>query len=215
MIEKYFMLGVRLKWPPPAQDASGTKDGSIIDNPHRAQAPMVYDGLDGQLYDLSAPHVSTVGLTMRMNIPYNWLVYSHGHTTRLSAPGDALTGPMSGCIIAVWKEKGRRYVGHVGTVESSDIINQKVKTTFGRAMPQDTIGFNPADAWNFGEISLLMSKIKPVPSAKIMALVTATNQFYSILMFKLSGSQNEWCVGGCKKVAALNYHAIKAKFLPR
>lgn len=209
------MLGVRLKWTPPTQDASGTKDGSIIDNPHRAQTPMVYDGLDGQLYNLSAPHVSTVGLTMRMNIPYSWLVYSHGHTTKLSVPGDVLTGPMSGCIIAVWKENGRRYVGHVGTVESSDVINQKVKATFGWAMLQDTIGFNPAAAWNPGEISQLMSKITPGPSVQIMALVTASNQFYSILMFKLSGGRNEWCVGGCKNVAPMNYQAIKAKFLPR
>ena len=68
MIEKYFMLGVRLKWACPASDSSGIKDGSIVDNPLRP-SNMTYDGMDGQLYNLAGPHVSTVGLTMRMNIP--------------------------------------------------------------------------------------------------------------------------------------------------
>lgn len=213
MIEKYFMLGSRFKWACPPADPGKTKDGSIIDNPSRPASPMVYDGLDGQLYNLGAPHVSTVGLTMRMNIPYSWLVYAHGHTTRLNVvTGDVLTGPMSGCLITVWMDKGRRYVGHVGTVESSASVNKKVKSFFAGAMPQNTTGFNPANAWSFGEISQLMSKLKPAPSMNIMALVTSTNQFYSILMFKLNGGgPNEWCVGGIKKVPAMNYQAIKTK----
>jgi len=216
MIEKYFMLGVRFKWTCPAADPGKTKDGSIIDNPHRAPSPMIYDGLDGQLYNLSAPHVSTLGLRMRMSIPYSWLVYAHGHTTRLNVTGgDVLTGPMSGCLITVWTDQGRRYVGHVGTVESSETVNQKVKSTFANAMPQNTTGFNPANAWSFGEIAQKMSKITPGPSAKIMALVTANNQFYSILMFKLGVGQNEWCVGGCKKVAPMTSQAIKSNLLPR
>ncbi len=206
------MLGVRFKWACPGGDSSGTKDGSIINNPVQAASPMVYDGLDGQLYNLAAPHVSTVGLTMRMNIPYSWLVYAHGHTTRLFVAGDVLTGPMSGCLITMWTDQGRRYVGHVGTVESSVTVNQKVKTVFAAAMPQNTTGFNPANAWDFGEISQKMKKIKPAPSIKIMALVTATNQFYSILMFNLTGGQaNEWCVGGIKLVPPMNYQAIKTK----
>lgn len=212
MIEKYFMLGVRFRWSCPGADPGKAKDGSIIDNPHRSVSPLVYDGLDGQLYDLSAPHVSTVGLTMRKNIPYSWLVYAHGHTTRLHVSGDVLTGPMSGCLITVWKDQGRRYVGHVGTVESSAAVNQKVKSTFAATMPQNTTGFNPANAWNFGEISQKMSKIKPAPAAKIMALVTSGNQFYSVLMFQLTaGKPNEWCVGGIKKVPPMNYQAIKTK----
>ncbi len=212
MIEKYFMLGVRLKWACPGADSGKTKDGSIIDNPHRANSPMIYDGLDGQLYNLSAPHVSTVGLKMRMKIPYSWLVYAHGHTTRLNAAGDVLTGPMSGCLITVWTDEGRRYVGHVGTVESSATVNEKVKSTFAAAMPKNTTGFNPANAWEPGEISKLMRKIKPLPALRIMALVTSGNQFYSILMFELrAGKPNEWCVGGIKKVPPMNYQAIKTK----
>jgi hypothetical protein len=211
MIEKYFMLGVRFKWACPAADASGNKDGSIVDNPLRPST-MTYDGMDGQLYNLAGPHVSTVGLTMRMTIPHTWLVYKLGHTTKLSATGDILTGPMSGCLITLWTDRGRRYVGHVGTVESSAAVNKKVKSAFAAAMPRNTIGFNPADAWAPGEISPLMAKISPCPAMKIMALVTSANRFYAILMFSLmAGQPNEWCVGGIKEVLPMSYDAIRTR----
>lgn len=210
MIEKYFRLGVRFKWACPGADPGISKDGSIIDNPVRTST-MIYDGLDGQLYDLSAPHVSTLGLTMRMNIPHRWLTYAHGHTTKTQLTTDVLTGPMSGCLITLWTD-GARYVGHVGTVESSPTINLKVKSTFAAKMPKNTTGFNPAQAWDPGEIAKTMSRIKPAPAMKIMALVTSVGQFYSILMFNLmSGTPNEWCVGGIKKIPSMPYEAIKLK----
>jgi hypothetical protein len=213
MIEKYFVLGARYKWTCPGADPGKTKDGSIIPNPPRAPSAMVYDGLDGELYDLSAPHVSTVGLSMRMSIPYSWLVYAHGHTTKLSTGGDVLTGPMSGCLITVWTDQ-RRYVGHVGTVESSVEVNKKVKAAFAAAMPQNTIGFNPANEWGFDEIGGKLAKFKKRPTFSILALVTSANDFYSILMLRLQGSQNEWCVGGIKKATAMNYQALKLALTP-
>jgi hypothetical protein len=143
-----------------------------------------------------------------MSIPYSWLVYAHGHTTKLSTGNDVLTGPMSGCLITVWTDQ-RRYVSHVGTVESSSTVNAKVKSTFAAAMPQNTIGFNPAGAWSFGEIGQKLSTFKNRPTFNILALVTSANQFYSILMLKLQGSQNEWCVGGIKKVPFMSYQALK------
>ena len=173
---------------------------------------MVYDGLDGELYKIGGVNVTTLGFRMGMQLPYNWLVYSHGHTTRISTPNDVLTGPMSGCIIAVWMEQGCRYVGHVGTVESSEVVNQRVKETFGAMMPQNTIGFNPAAAWSPGDISVMMSKFKKRPGFSIMALVTSTNQFYSVLMFSFNGA-TEWCVGGCKKVVSMNYQTLRDKFV--
>ncbi|MGD8322471.1 MAG: hypothetical protein PVJ02_18610 [Gemmatimonadota bacterium] len=210
MIEKYFMTGVRFKWACPPADPGKTKDGSIIDSPPRPASAMVYDGMDGELYDLSAPHVSTVGLTMRMNIPYEWLVYAHGHTTKLSPTRDVLTGPMSGCLITQWTDQGRRYVGHVGTVESSASVNQKVKTAFAAAMPQNTTGFNPANAWNPGEIAQKMGKFGKVPAVRIMALVTTGGQFYSVLMFELQGGEaNRWCCGGAKRVQAMDANALR------
>lgn len=217
MIEQYFKLGIRFKWNIPLSDTSGIKDGSIIDNPQRPPSHMFYDGLDGNLFSPVLQNVNAMGLTMRKSIPHSWLVYSAGHTTKMSATNDVLTGPMSGCIITVWKEKGKRYVGHVGTVDDGGVgvtINQKVKAKFADDMPQNTIGFNPALAWNPGEIMPLLRRVKQGAAIHITGLVTSNDQFYSILLFRLNGV-NEWCVGGCKKVAPMDYQAIKAKFIPR
>ncbi len=218
MIEKYFMLGVRLNWNCPTPDTSQPKDGSIFDNPAlTAPHPMVYNGLDGELYNLAGPHTSSVGLTPRMNIPYTWLVYAHGRTTRLIRPAnDVLTGPMSGCLIANWSSGGNQYVGHVGTIESSESISSAVKTAFAAAMPADTTGFLPANAWDpDGEIKPKQMKFKTViADPKIMALVTPGGDFYSILTFAMKdkmGVISEWCVGGIKKVTPMDHAAVHRK----
>ena len=214
MIERYFLAGVRLKWACPAADASGTKDGSIINDPRRNAAPMIYDGLDGELYE-GGPHASTVGLSMGKNIPYSWLTYCHGHTTqRLLSAGDILTGPMSGCLIAEWTDQGMRWAGHVGTVESSAAINSKVKQNFGMAMPTQARGFYPDRAWSATEIASKAGKFKTLPRMNIMALVTSSSQFFSVLMFKLQGgAPNEWCVGGIKRVPPKNAVELRRDLL--
>ena len=108
-----------------------------------------------------------------------------------------------------------------GTVIGSKTVNDQVKKTFANAMPQNTIGFNPAKAWPPGEIAPLYMKIKPPPQMEIMALVTSGNEFYSILMFHLPStgvgakktSADRWCVGGIKKVPRMNYRELRSKFL--
>jgi len=208
MIEKYFLTDARYKWNCPAHDVPPLKDGAIIDSPARANAPLTYDGMDPEL-NIGGPHPSTVGLTMRMNIPYDWLVYSHGKTTRLALGGnDVLTGPMSGCLIAEWTAAGRRYVGHVGTIESDPAVNARVKNTFADFYPSQGRGFFPAAAWPPGEIMPKMQKFKRMPAIKIMALVTTSVEFYAILMFHLG--MDEWCCGGIKKVPPTNAMILKA-----
>jgi hypothetical protein len=209
MIEKYFVMGVRLKWTFPGDNSTGTKDGSIIANPPLHAGPMVYDGMDGELFDVFAPNVSTLGFTKGMSIPYSWLVYTIGHTSKkMLAAGDVLTGYMSGCLITLWTENGYRYVGHLGTVDSSEAISARVKTAFAAAMPRDTTGFNPAAAWDPGEIGPKQAKFKKGAETKVLALVTTGGEFYSILLFKPWGLQTEWCVGGIKKVPPINRDAL-------
>ena len=209
MIEDYFMMGVRLKWTFPGDHSTGTKDGSVIQNPARPAGPMIYDGLDGELYNLSFPHVSTLGLSKGMSIPYSWLTYSVGHTSKkMLAAGDVLTGYMSGCLITLWTEGGYRYVGHIGTDDSSPAMSANVKKAFAAYMPRDTTGFDPAAAWDLGEIAPKMARFKNGAEPKILALVTTAGQFYSILLFKLHGSMDEWCVGGIKKVPPMNRDAL-------
>lgn len=208
MIEKYFKLGIRFRWTKP-QDVTVAMDGKIV-NSTRPASPLIYDGLDGEVVDpmLKMINVSTLGLTMRMPIQHAWLDYAHGQIARLPiGPYDVLTGFMSGCIIARWIDKGVTYVGHVGTVTGRPAENRLVKRTFAFAMPQTTTGFNPAAAWDLGEILAVINRFRKRPTADIIALVTTRGEFYSIAMLNFGGDQ--WGVGGIKKVNPIGHDALK------
>jgi len=214
MIERYFLQGVRVKWSCPGAVASGSKDGSIIVNPATSPSTMTYDGMDGELVNTGLPNVTTLGFTMGMQIRFDWLCYVHGHTAKIAATGDVLTGPMSGCLISTWTEGGRRWVGHVGTVIGDETVNTKVKTAFANAMPNDVKGYNPANAWDFGEIALMQKKFKTAPAVSIMSLVTPTNDFFAIVMFLLRDNQNKnWVIGGIKEVQPMGYNELQFALL--
>ncbi len=215
MIEKYFVKGIRLKWACPGDGTPGLKDGSFSDQLKPVQ-PMVYDGLDGELVNFGMGHVSTLGLTKGMTIPYLWLPYTIGHTARIALTGDLLTGYMSGCPIVTWTSGGTRYAGHLGTEDSQPLLNTTVKKTFSDFMPRDVQGFNPAAAWPFGEIAPLQSKFSKGAGAKVVALVTSTGQFYSLLLFQFGNALaiKEWCVGGAKLVPPLDYLAMRRWLTP-
>ena len=206
------MTGVRFRWTFPGDHSTGTKDGSIIVNHTRPATPLIYDGMDGELFDLFLPNVSTLGLKKGNPVPYKWLVYSVGHTSSLMlAGGDILTGYMSGCLITQWTDQfGYRWVGHIGTIDSDKNVSTAVKTFFAVNMAPGTTGFNPKNAWNVqNEIIPKHKKFKSPPEIKILALVTSGGLFYSILMFKLSTGGNDlWCCGGIKRVDPTNYREL-------
>lgn len=214
MIEKYFQQGIRFKWNCPKAHTTGKKDGSIVNDPVRASAPLKYDGIDAAL-GVTLPHSSTLGLSPGKTVNYSWLSYMHGHTSRrLLSGGDVLTGPMSGCLIATWSDRGMRWVGHVGTVVESGSINKKVKQQIGTALPTQAAGFYPDKAWGAGDIPPLLQKAQSVSKfarPDVFALVTTSGTFFSILMFHLGG--DEWCVGGCKRVQPKNAAALRHKLL--
>jgi len=215
VIERYFTAGRRFKWTEPREAASGT-DGAVIDNPLIAHGPMTYAGLDGRLYKQTTANMmaqAQLGLNMGAGIPYSWLAYAPGRTTRLCAAGDIFTGPMSGCIIATWQEGGKRYVGHVGTM-GDKTIDDKVKQMFAVNMPQNASGFNPGSGvWNIDAPGII-AQITPMYKWIQLALVTANNQCHSILMLKIK-HPDLWCVGGIKQVPLMDYDDIRDKFLPR
>jgi hypothetical protein len=206
MIEKYFLHGIRLKWAFPGDDTKGAKDGSVIDNPKITVPDMIYDGLDDRWVAPKPPDVVKLGFKMGMKIPYQWLVYSVGHTTRkLLAAGDVLTGYMSGCIITMWQDDGLRYVGHIGTSDSDAKVSKLVKAKFAESMPDDACGFNPFAVWTDQEMAAMSKVFKAVP--KVLGLVTAKGGFYSILIHQFPVSQRgvgDWCVGGIKHVPPMN-----------
>jgi len=223
MIERFFIKGLRVIWPGGALDAQPGTDGAIILNPTQAPQPMTSDGMDGELYDLGLPNITDLGLRKGQTIPFSWLCYAPGRTTkRMLSAGDVLTGYMSGCPIALWTENGMRFVGHVGTIDSNPPVNQLVRQTFANAMPHDVTGFNPAAAWQPNEIAGMMGKLKTVfADPKVMALVTTNGDFYSIVMFRLTTRApnppvpaSTFVVGGAKRVPPLNYQGMRQYLLP-
>ena len=177
--------------------------------------PMTCDGMDGELYDVMAPNVRTLGLAKGQRISFSWLAYIHGQTAkRMLMAGDVLTGFMSGCCVATWTEDGSRYVGHVGTVGANEAVNRAVKQTFAASMSRDTTGFFSAAAWPPGEIVVRQRNFKGGATPKVLALITTSGQFYAILMFALGKMPNmqqtgDWCVGGIKQVRAQDYLTLR------
>lgn len=215
MIEKYFKAGIRFKWTKP-NDQMGPTSGAIVESTQEA-TPLIYDGLDGNLLDptLRLQHTSTLGLTMRMPIQYQWLDYAPGRTARRTiGPYDVLTGYMSGCIIAFWTDRGVNYVGHVGTIDGNAGVNRTVKRAFGAAMNASTKGFNPAGAWNDAEIQALSNQFKGGCQERIFGLVTTSGNFFSVLMLKINPgvgvAGNEWCAAGVKSVPPIQHGSLQA-----
>jgi hypothetical protein len=225
MIEKYFRTGIRFRWTKPQDGPAAQLDrhgvvlsrGAIVDS-RREAAPLIYDGIDGQLFDPTLRHVDVRSLgfvQMRMPIYVGWLDYTPGYTSRKpTGPYDILTGYMSGCIIAWWWSNGVRYVGHVGTV-NNPVTDRLVKRTFGftlaRLPHKDARGFEPASVWTFAELAQLANQIQPHPQTRIFGLVTTLGRFYSVAMLQLPG--NEWCVGGCKQVQPILYNELMLRMI--
>jgi len=210
VIERYLNLGIRVNWRKPydAPDST-TGDLALSRNPPNA---MTYDGLDGELVNAQfmAVNVSTTGLAMRQPIAHSWLDYMPGGTAYMPAPAqDTLTGWMSGCPLARWTSStGQVFIGHIGTIDTNPIANARVKSQFLATMEANTTAFNPFAAWPTAEIAVVQSKFKKSSvNPYIMGLITASGEFYAILIFGImprSGAMNEWCIGGCKQVAPMD-----------
>lgn len=207
MIERYFQQGVRVKWDKNKDDTTGSMDGSTT-----LQAPatsrMIYDGMDAELLN-SMFHANSLGLNKGSSINFDWLDYKPGHTAKIIHRRDTLTGWMSGCYICTWTEAGTRYVGHNGTVDAEGALNDRVRKNFRDNMPRDARGFSPASAWAPEEISVLGNRFKTIKEAKIVALVTTTGEFYSMVIFNMQNGQ--WCIGGIKLVPGYAYASLRFK----
>jgi hypothetical protein len=194
VIERYFMEGVRFSWNKPPTRASNN-NGAIV-NSTGAANPMTYVGL----HSLVSPHLlvsppSTFGLTMRMNIPYDWCDYITGQTAqKLVGGNDILTGPMSGCYITRYNAGHGTCVGHIGTAENP-AANTLVKRTFGLNMPDNTTGFNPEAGWPDKDTVAIKHKM----ALMTFALVTTAGDFYTVLMMPDSKVTGEWVCGGAKR----------------
>ena len=150
----------------------------------------------------TAPHVATLGLTKGVHIPHDWLVYAPGFTTKMTITNDTLTGFMSGCPILYYRDNGVPTVAHVGTSNEYPQLNPAVKSTIKAAIPPGATGFNPAGEWSKDAQFEAATTVKPPGTPRVVALVTTTGAFYSILLVQKSKPLTEFIVAGIKQVRA-------------
>lgn len=207
MIEKYFTKGATFTWAPPGA-VTGNNDGALVQSGNAAPPALTFKGWDAEIpYSPEAP---TLRLAANTAVPYYWLDYVHFRTAYVEPGGqDVLTGFMSGCWICKWNEPGatlQKRVGHVGTVETvakDQPPNTTVKTAFVTGVGVTglgLIGYNPAISWGLNEILAVMNKSKKPGNldARVLSLVTATDDLFSIMMI-LRRDTNIWVCGGKKK----------------
>lgn len=232
MIQQYFVKGATFTWTAPTPVSPPNMDGTIVQSGQTPGPLMTYAGLDNEIIygpmpkGLSAIYArakppGSHGLTPALNVPYVWLDYVLGRTAyqQPAAGSDVLTGFMSGCWICTWTQAGVRHVGHIGTVESSPKNappNSTVKTTFrnmitGIGAGANLTGYNPALSWSYSGIKSVCKEAGTnwanlAGNAKVMSLVTANDQFYSVLMIRRSPTL--WICGGAKKVQSKNQAAV-------
>ena len=216
MIERYFVKGARFSWAAPGANRSQPQDGEIVVTPP-VTAPMFYVGLDEEIVDHSLPNVTSLGLRKDMGIPYTWLSYIHGRTAKVQTTRDVLTGFMSGCWITVWTGATGRWVGHVGTIESvakTAPPNSTVKNTFVQEMPANVRGYKPNEAFDPTEFMPLLAKVSGKPTAKVMSLVTAGDQFYSLLMIERTATEpGVWICAGKQLVDGVGYDDLSRELV--
>jgi hypothetical protein len=187
---------------------------------------LTYDGLDGHVAAISGVLLggAQTGMAKGANVPHTWLDYAPGRTARVQIGGnDILTGYMSGCLIIRGIYNGAMSTFHVGTVVGNAAVNKRVKESFARDLPANATGFNPAGAWNPIELVAKQTALggPRVATPNILALVTTTGAFYSVLMFNVMhhggwnnpAGQRYWCIGGKKAVPAINRVRLMASLM--
>jgi hypothetical protein len=203
MIENALVEGARIRWQKP-NTVPGTQDGTIVPSVNTAN-PMTYLGSTqpqprGGLFR-RAPRVYQ--MPVNSPIPHSWLDYITGRTARVVQGSDVVTGFMSGCLIARATWNGGMSVFHLGTVENP-VATNLVKVAFRTQLPVNATGFYPHAAWSVAE------RTATGKATDILALVTSAGTFYSIL---LCHGNNEYTVGGIKKVPPMNRVLLMASLL--
>ena len=216
MIERYFFEGAKFAWAAPGAVSNVPRDGSI--NPTAVVASaLTFQDLDPTLFDTNqANKFRNLGLTRGNAVPHDWLNYVHGQTATINTNNDVLTGFMSGCIIVVYNDAmGIRQVGHIGTIDGAakdQPPNSTVKNGFAAAMRTNpptftnVKGYKLLDAWGGGEMSARTTKFKNPPfggRVRIVSLVTANSQFFSVLLLQRNPQVDEYICGGIKPCYAM------------
>jgi hypothetical protein len=188
-------------------------DGIVEPNMTIPAAPMTYKGVD---MDLCTGHALqqrqralTSGLRLGTVINFTWLLYRPGRTVTTPLAGqDVLTGYMSGCPIATYTHGGQLKVAHVGTIANNPTANTRVKQNFKAVLDLNAKGFNPHAA--FPDRTTFKNQLRMPATPPVVALVTSTGNFYSLLLGSYPMERNQWVVGGFVPCPAWNKTQLEA-----
>ena len=215
-IEWWFKKGARFRWAAPG-DVNVPADGAIVASP-AIVSNMTFDGVESRL----VPDIAVMdwtAFTYKTAVTHTWLCYAPGRTAETPLATDILTGFMSGCLIVQYVENGQRKVAHVGTTSNAKANvppNTTVKTAFrtklgllSLAEQQQVSGYNPAAAWDYGEVLPMINKFKSGDS-KVVSLTTSGGQFFSIVLLREHKWPQIWTSGGCKQIGGMPYNTLVA-----
>jgi hypothetical protein len=220
--EAGFVPGRKFSWICPREAAirAENRDGEIVVNNSGART-MTHIGWD--------QHVLTQSRSAQPNFagpvsPLTWLNYGPGKT--MKAPlnaSDILTGPMSGCLLAIWTDDSNAaFAAHIGTTSDAKVDeppNTTVKETFYAMLvslqkPNSVKGFSPLRAWSDSDIGGLTG-LKPRNTGlpKLFGLMTAGKRFFSLALVKYD-QVDEWVCLGIKSCAQLDYNGLLGALYP-
>jgi hypothetical protein len=156
---------------------------------------------------------SYLGASLWVNIPpanrqrFKWLPWHPGMISTTTLDFDLLTGPMSGCLIAVYTENGSRVVGHVGT--SDDLARSDAVKGAWRdfaSNKQGLLGFNPM---NMPELMTLEGNRGEHPGPEIWGLVTTDLKFFALKVYRSSHNNNSYRIARVEELDSLTENELK------
>jgi hypothetical protein len=119
----------------------------------------------------------------KTNRQFVWLPWVPLSVTEVDVKGmDVLTGPMSGCAIALYYREGFRCIAHIGTDIANPAQNQVLKTrwnTFVNASKTTVKAFKP-----FSATSFMPNQQPGEGAAEVFGLVASDDSFYSVFTYK-------------------------------
>ncbi len=222
--EAGFVPGRKFGWTCPREAVIRRDDwdGEIIANNSGARN-MIPSGWDEHVWTKLNQNMNKPRGVLPV-APLTWLNYGPGRT--IKAPlnnADLLTGPMSGCLLAIWKDDGNAdFAAHIGTTSNAPADqppNTTVKLKFYTMLislqnPNSVKGFSPLRAWSDSDIGgLTVLKPPDTEAPKLFGLMTAQKKFFSLALVKYN-RVDEWVCLGIKPCGALDFDALKDALYP-
>lgn len=129
----------------------------------------------------------SAGTNLKTHRNFRWLPWIPGAVSFVTLAGeDILTGPFTGCWVAIFDLAGTRYVGHIGTDLSPDHPNSiQVKEAWAKAVRSGVV--TPHSAFN--PVSGIGLQYAGAPT--FYALITSNADMYNVVLTKpMAGGGN-------------------------